>query len=242
MFWSRLKIKVYLLLILISLTCRVDAQTLPQTLQLISPATGSTLNCAGNFIANATFEPTTTNRGIWVYNGDCSSYPACIVFAYVFCYGTTCSLNAPNTFDHGGPYTVTVEAYTRYSKTPVNTTFSVDCTPLLVSIAAPDESVSGDFDIVGNVNFQPRPGIASVSGAISIYLNDKLIDSMVCPTESCSYSYKRQHGKLYTLPPGGPYTLVLKADAYSGGTASDKKILYVNSAIPEKNQGPPDCS
>jgi hypothetical protein len=208
-------------------------------LELTSPVDGSTTNCAVHVIANATFSNDYPEGGISVLSGDCQDLDSCDYYTSRFCYEKTCSLDEMIGIEQGGPHTITVVAYQRYSSnTSVKTSFSVDCTPLSVSVTSPNGSTSRKFDITGNVTFKPIP--PNSAGQLLVYLNEKLIDYKNCYSEICSYSYKQQRGFLYTLPPGGPYNLVLKA-SLNGGTASSKKVFFVDSIVPDHNQGPPDC-
>jgi RHS repeat-associated protein len=127
---------------------------------------------------------------------------------------------------HGGPYTIKLTAYGVGVSTSAQHTFYADNMPE-VNVTSPIGTVSGPFDITGTAIFKPTQ--SSTKGSIAAYLNGNPypLTSKSCTTESCSFSYYDIYKGLYSLSPGGPYTL--KMTAYGGGaSASDQQTFYVS--------------
>jgi len=202
------------------------------SVSITSPS--GTLSGPFDITGTATFKPTlsTTKGTIYAYiNGGYVGGKNCTTESCSYSYKEV----SGSLYDmsHGGPYTVKLVASGGGASATANGTFSVDKTPT-VSISSPSGTVSGPFDITGTATFKPT--LSTSKGTIYAYINGGNIGGKNCTTETCSFSYLEiNNGNLYTLSPGGPYTIKLTASG-GGVTATDTKTFTV--VDPVRSTGP----
>ncbi len=188
--------------------------------------TGPTGVISGTFdvTGTATFKPTLSATKGYIYaevNGGFIHFKACLTeicsFSYKDLAGKLYEMG------HGGPYTVRLDASGGGSWASDQKTFSVDNTPT-VTVTGPTGVISGTFDVTGTATFKPT--LNATKGTITATINGFFLAQKNCTTENCSFSYQQLTGNLYSLPPGGPYTVRLVARG-GGATASDQKTFEV---------------
>ncbi len=185
-----------------------------------------------NITGSATFKPTLNpTKGTITLYVNSNPYP----YATKSCPTENCSFSyqdlvgQPFALLPGGPYTVKLVASGGGASASAQQTFTVapDNIPS-VRITAPNETVSGPFDITGSATFKTTLG--TTKGTITLYIghNPYAYATKSCLTQSCTFSYKDLTGQLYELRHGGPYTVKLIASG-GGAAASDQKSFTVDN-------------
>ena len=187
-----------------------------------------------NITGTATFRPTAipdTNKGTisaYIDNGH--------VGTILFCFTETCQFDYQEVWkklydmNHGGPYTIELRAKPSGDGPTATDTGSVtvDKTPT-VSVTSPNGTVSGPFDVTGNVTFKPTT--STTKGSISAYIDNAHLCTVPCLTESCPFSYQERYGRLYDMNHGGPYTI--KFIATGGGVSAEDTGSFNVDKTPE---------
>ncbi|WP_028578879.1 hypothetical protein [Desulfogranum japonicum] len=195
--------------------------------EITSPA--GTVSEPFDITGTATFKPTLNEvKGtitLYVRNGFVAS-KKCMTencsFSYKEEVGKLFDLN------HGGPYEIRMRASGGGIYTDQTKDITVDKTPE-VEITSPAGTVSEPFDITGTATFKPT--LNEVKGTITLYVRNGFVASKKCMTESCSFSYKEEVGKLFDLNHGGPYEIRMRASG--GGIYTDQTKDITVDKTPE---------